>query len=87
MANIKSAIKRNRQNEKRRQRNRAVKSKMRNAIKRLRASVDQGNADAAQELLPTTLQVIDRTAQKGVIHQNTAARYKSRLTKAVRGIG
>lgn len=87
MANTKSAIKRIRQSEKRRQRNRAAKKQMRTAVKRLRASVSEGDAGKAQELLPTTLQVIDRTAQKGVIHQNTAARYKSRLTKAVRALG
>jgi small subunit ribosomal protein S20 len=59
---------------------------MRTAVKKLRAAVAAGDAAAAQELLPATLQTIDKTAQKGVIHDNAAARYKSRLTKAVHGL-
>lgn len=86
MANTKSAEKRNRQNEERRDRNRGYRSSMRTAIKRLRTAVEEGDADKASELLPNTLKVIDETAQKNVIHDNTAARYKSRLTKAVRGL-
>jgi small subunit ribosomal protein S20 len=83
MANIKSAEKRNRQNEVRRQRNRQDRSRMRTSIKKLRASLEGGDAETARSLLPETLRLIDRTAQKGVIHRNTAARYKSRLTQAV----
>jgi small subunit ribosomal protein S20 len=86
MANTKSAEKRIRQNEERRQRNRGKRSRMRTAVKKLRAAVAAGDAATAQELLPGTLQVIDKTAQKGVIHDNAAARYKSRLTKAVHGL-
>lgn len=86
MANTKSAEKRIRQNEERRQRNRAKRSTMRTAVKKLRAAVAAGDAATAQELLPATLQTIDKTAQKGVIHDNAAARYKSRLTKAVHGL-
>lgn len=87
MANIKSAEKRILQNERRRERNRAFRSRMRTAVKRLRTAIDSGDAEAAKELLPTTLQVIDETAQKGIVHRNTAARSKSRLTKAVSGLG
>lgn len=83
MANIKSAEKRNIQNEKRRQRNREHRSRMRTAIKKLRLSLEGGDVEASRALLPPTLRLIDATAQKGVIHPNTAARYKSRLTKAV----
>lgn len=83
MANIKSAEKRNRQNEVRRQRNRQQRSRMRTSIKKLRLSLDSGDAETARTLLPATLRLIDTTAQKGIIHRNTAARYKSRLTKAV----
>lgn len=83
MANIKSAEKRIRQNVKRRERNRKYRSQMRTAIKRLRATIESGDSKAAQELLVPTLSLIDSTARKGIIHGNTAARYKSRLTKAV----
>jgi len=86
MANIKSAEKRILLNERQRERNRTFRSRMRTAIKHLRTAVDSGETDQAQELLPRTLRVIDETAQKGVIHRNTAARYKSRLTRAVNGL-
>lgn len=83
MANTKSAEKRLRQSERRRQSNRHFRSRMRTAIKRLRSTVQNGDAEQAKELLPGTLRVIDETAQKGVIHRNAAARHKSRLSKAV----
>lgn len=86
MANTKSAEKRIRQAARRREHNRAYRSRMRTQIRRLRSVIDEGDAEKAQELLPRTLQVIDRSAQKGVIHGNAAARYKSRLTKAVHGL-
>lgn len=87
MANTKSAEKRIRQNEERRQRNRTYRSRLRTSIKRLRAAVESGDVEGARELLPTTLSIIDATAQKRVIHPNAAARYKSRLTKAVAHLG
>jgi small subunit ribosomal protein S20 len=83
MANTKSAEKRNRQSAAARDRNRSRRSRLRTAIKRLRAAVDTGDAAAAAELLPATLSVIDATAQKKVIHPNTASRYKSRLASQV----
>ena len=83
MANTKSAEKRNRQNVEQRTRNRAHRSRLRTAIKRLRAAVASGDAAQAAELLPQTLSVIDKIAQKGVIHSNAADRYKSRLSKRV----
>jgi small subunit ribosomal protein S20 len=83
MANTKSAEKRNRQNIKQRERNRAHRSRLRTAIKSLRSAVATGDAAAAAELLPQTLGIIDKTAQKKIIHSNTASRYKSRLTKTV----
>lgn len=86
MANTKSAEKRIRQNEARRQRNRVYRSKMRTAIKRLRAAIDGGDAEKAQELLPKTIKIIDVTSQKKVVHDNAAARYKSRLTQAVNAL-
>ena len=83
MANTKSAEKRNRQNEQNRLRNRAQRSRLRTAIKKLRSAVTSGDAALAQQLLPETLSVIDKIAQKGVIHDNAAARYKSRLAQRV----
>jgi len=83
MANTKSAEKRNRQSEERRVRNRAQRSRLRTAIKKLRTAVASGDAALAQELLPGTLSIIDKTAQKGVIHDNAAARTKSRLAHQV----
>jgi small subunit ribosomal protein S20 len=83
MANTKSAEKRNRQNSQARDRNRAQRSRLRTAIKRLRGALASGDAAKAAELLPATLSVIDATAQKKVIHANTASRYKSRLTRQV----
>ncbi|MEM7480309.1 MAG: 30S ribosomal protein S20 [Acidobacteriota bacterium] len=87
MANIKSAQKRIRQNEKERERNRAIRTKMRNAIRKLRSAVEGEDSKQAQELLVPTLSIIDVTARKGVIHANTAARYKSRLARAVAALG
>ena len=83
MANIKSAVKRNRQNELRRERNRADRSTMRSAVKNVRSSIENGDVDGAKALLPEAVKTIDVTAQKGVIHRNTAARSKSRLVRAV----
>jgi small subunit ribosomal protein S20 len=86
MANTKSAEKRNRQNEQARVRNRGQRSRLRTAIKKLRTAVATGDADAAKQLLPETLSVIDKIAQKGVIHTNAADRYKSRLAHQVAGL-
>lgn len=86
MANIKSAEKRHRQSVERRARNRSQRSELRTAVKALRTAVEQGESKKAQELLAPTLQIVDVTATKGVIHTNTAARYKSRLTRAVAGL-
>ncbi len=87
MANTKSAEKRNRQNINARERNRAHRSTLRTAIKKLRTAVASGDAAQAQKILPETLGVIDKTAQKKVIHANTASRYKSRLAQKVAALG
>jgi small subunit ribosomal protein S20 len=81
MPNIDSAIKRMRQNQKRRMRNRQLRSRMRTHIKKFCSLVEQGAIDEARQTLPSVYSVIDSTAQKGVIHRNTAGRYKSRLAK------
>lgn len=80
MANIKSQIKRNRQNEKRRLRNKAVRSEMRTRTKAAVTTAEAGSDDAA-EALRIALKRIDKAAAKGVIHKNEASRRKSRLVK------
>lgn len=80
MANIKSQIKRNRQNERRRLRNRAVRSELRTRIKNAEAAASDG-ADNQEELARLAVSHIDRATTKGVIHKNAAARKKSRLMK------
>ena len=81
MANHKSALKRARQNAKRRQRKRSNTSRLRSLIKRLRETLDKGEIDAARQLFPGTLSLLDRSVQRGVLKQNAAARSKSRLTR------
>ncbi len=83
MANSKSALKRIRQNEIRRDRNRAARSEMRTSIKNVRRAIELGELEQAAELLPQAVKTIDVTARKGVIHRNTADRTKSRLVRAV----
>ena len=80
MPNHKSAEKRVRQSEKRRAINRGHKTKVRTYIKKLRAALDSGKSDEVQQVLPDAISVIDKSVQKGVLHKNAAARYKSRLT-------
>lgn len=80
MPNHKSAEKRVRQSEKRRVINRSNRTKVRTYIKKLRAVLDAGKNDDVQKVLPDTISVIDKAVQKGVMHKNAAARYKSRLT-------
>ena len=79
MPNIKSAKKRMRQNTVRRLRNRVARSQMRTEVRRLRELVAEDKLDDAQSQLTRVYSVIDKTAQKGSIHSNTGARYKSRL--------
>ena len=86
MANHKSAEKRTRQNEKRRLRNRHVLSTMRGRIKELRDAIEQGNGEAAEGLLTTSVRLISRAAGKGVIHRKQASRTIGRLVKAVNKI-
>jgi small subunit ribosomal protein S20 len=83
MPNHKSAEKRVRQNEKRRENNRSNRGRLRTSIKKLRSALTTGDATTVQELLPTTISTIDKAVQKGVLHRNAAARYKSRLTTRV----
>jgi len=81
LANIKSQIKRNRQNEKRRQLNRVYRGSTRTYIKQARAAIEEGEFETAQAATHSAIIALDRAAAKGVIHKNNAARRKSRLMK------
>jgi small subunit ribosomal protein S20 len=83
MANHKSAEKRVRQNATRKEINRSNRSKLRTQIKKLRTALSGQDKSASQELLNPTVSLIDKAVNKGIIHKNTAARYKSRLTRHV----
>ncbi len=83
MANHKSALKRVRQTEKKNEINRANRSRLRTQVKKLRAAIAGGDKSQSGELLNPTVSLLDKMVNKGVIHKNTAARYKSRLTKHV----
>ena len=83
MPKLKSAKKRLRTNAKAHQRNRTIRSQMRTAIKRVRSAPDKAAAETA---LQAAISVVDRTARKGIIHKNAAARYKSRLSHFVQSI-
>ena len=76
----KSALKANRQNIKRREQNRQMRSKLRTALKAIRASLDANDVDAAKSALSATVSIVDKMATKGIIHRNTAGRYKSRIS-------
>lgn len=81
MANIKSAIKRNKQNEKRRQRNRIYRGRARTFVKYARESFEEGTPDEAKTALMDAISALDKAAAKGVIHKNNASRRKSRLVQ------
>ncbi|MGB0385151.1 MAG: 30S ribosomal protein S20 [Ardenticatenaceae bacterium] len=82
MANIKSAKKRIRQNEKRRLRNRHYIGASRKAVKNARSLIDGGDVTGAEEAIREACSKLDRAAIKGIIHKNNASRRKSRLMKA-----
>ena len=83
MPNHKSAEKRVRQNEKRRDVNRSNRSGLRTQIKKLRTALAASDKNQSQELLTPTVSAIDKAVNKGILHKNTAARYKSRLSRHV----
>jgi small subunit ribosomal protein S20 len=85
VANIKSQIKRNRQNEKRRLRNKSVRAELRTRSKSAVAAAEAGAEDSA-DLLRLAVKRIDKAAAQGVIHKNTAANHKSRLVRRVAAI-
>ena len=79
----KSALKANRQNIKRNEHNRQMRSKLRTALKAIRASLDAKDLTAAKAALNQTVSIVDKMASKGIIHRNTAGRYKSRLASGL----
>ena len=81
MANIKSQIKRNKQNEVRRQRNKAVKSALKTRVRHFHQAAESGDVAAATEAMRTACRELDKAASKGVIHKNQAANRKSALAK------
>jgi len=83
MPNHKSAEKRVRQTVKKNEVNSRNRSQLRTQIKKLRTALASGDKQQSQELLVPTISLIDKSVNKGVIHRNTAARYKSRLTSHV----
>jgi small subunit ribosomal protein S20 len=86
VANIKSQMKRIKTNEKARQRNVAVKSALKTAVRRVRTAAEAGDAAAAATALATASKALDKAASKGVIHKNQAANRKSGLAKQIAGI-
>ena len=87
MANIKSQIKRIRTNEKRRQRNLAVKSELKTLVRKTREAVEAGDKGAAIEALRVASRKLDKAVSKGVIHRNQAANRKSKLARRVQSLG
>jgi small subunit ribosomal protein S20 len=81
VANHASALKAHRQSIKRREHNRELRGRLRTALKSIRGAIAQKDTQGAQSALKSTVSLIDKMAQKGVIHRNAAGRYKSRLTK------
>lgn len=86
MANSPQARKRARQGEKRRTHNASLRSLVRTVIKKVNAAVDSGDAEAAKAAYANAVPVIDRMADKGIIHKNKAARHKSRLNAQVKAL-
>lgn len=87
MANIKSQIKRDKQNMKARIRNRVYRGKARTFVKKARLSIETGDVNAAKESVLEAVRALDKAAEKGIIHRNNAARRKSRLMKQLAKMG
>ena len=87
MAHSKQAKKRIRQNEKQRLLNKALASRMRTEVKRVLRHVEAGDTEAARAALPQAMRFVDKAAKRHVIHENTAARKKSRLHRAIQRAG
>jgi small subunit ribosomal protein S20 len=83
LASHASALKAHRQNVVRRERNRQMRTRLRGALRTIRAAIDGGDAAEVKDALRQTISLVDKMAAKGVIHKNTAGRYKSRLASRV----
>jgi len=83
MANHFSALKRARQTEKRTDRNRANRSRLRTALREMRENLAKGDKATAEQVYRKTVSALDKAIQKGILHENTASRYKSRLAARV----
>jgi len=90
MATIKGtkrqARKRHRQSLERRMRNKAVRTRVRRQMRKMRVAIEDGDAEKVKELLPETIAVIDVGWRKGVLHRNTASRYKARMAKQAQAV-
>jgi len=86
MANHFSALKRARQTVKRSENNRANKSRLRTTLRRFRSALSAGNREQAEQEFRQTVSVLDKSVKKGVLHKNTASRYKSRLSARVKAM-
>jgi small subunit ribosomal protein S20 len=75
-----SALKAHRQNVQRREHNRQLRTRLRRALRDIRAAIDEGDATQVKDALRNTISLVDKMAGKGLIHRNTAGRYKSRLS-------
>ena len=80
---ISSAVKAHRQSLQKRDHNRQLRSRLRSSLKSIRAGIDAGDLEAARTALGKTFSLVDKMANKGIIHKNAAGRYKSRLVKRV----
>ena len=86
MANHVSSLKRARQTEKKTAVNRANRSRVRGSLRSLREAITKGDLKAANEQLRLTVSALDKSVQKGILHDNTASRYKSRLNARVKAL-
>ena len=84
MASHASALKAHRQNIVRRERNRQMRTRLRGALRSIRTAIDANDPAQVKDALRETISLVDKMASKGIIHRNTASRYKSRLTARVR---
>ena len=83
MASHDSALKAHRQNLEHRERNRQMRTRLRRALRDIRSAIDSGSSDSVKDALRSTVSLVDKMAGKGLIHRNTAARYKSRIASRV----
>ena len=82
----KQARKRHRQSLERRMRNKSVRTRVRRQMRLMRAAIDEGNAEKVREMLPATMSIIDVGWRRGVLHRNTASRYKSRMARQAEAV-